>query len=67
VLNTTEIAPEQARTSWGRYILSHPRDSDYHLMARRRVMEDAFGHATFTSWRPRNSLAAGRWRADKLT
>ena len=49
MLNTTEIAPEQARTNFARYILSHLRDSDYHLMARRRVMEDAFGHATFTS------------------
>ena len=47
MLNTTEVAPEQACASWDQYVLSHPGGSGYHLMAWRRVMEDAFGHATF--------------------
>lgn len=47
MLITTEVALEEAGTSWDRYVLSHPGGSGYHLMAWRRVMEDAFGHATF--------------------
>ena len=47
MLVTTEVAREEAGTGWDRYVLSHPGGSGYHLMAWRRVMEDAFGHATF--------------------
>jgi len=47
MLTTTVVAREQACTRWDRYVLSHPGGSGYHLMAWRRVMEDAFGHATF--------------------
>ena len=47
MLSTTEVARQQPCPSWDRYVLSHPGGSGYHLMAWRRVMEDAFGHATF--------------------
>lgn len=47
ILSTTEVTRGQAGVSWDRYVLSHPAGSGYHLMAWRRVMEDAFGHATF--------------------
>ena len=47
MLNTTEVTRGQDCASWDRYVLSHPSGTGYHLMAWRRVMEDAFGHATF--------------------
>jgi serine/alanine adding enzyme len=47
MLRTTFVARERGCASWDRYVLSHPGASGYHLMAWRRVMEDAFGHATF--------------------
>jgi serine/alanine adding enzyme len=47
MLTTTEVARDQACSSWDRYVLSHPGGSGYHLMAWRRVMADAFAHETF--------------------
>jgi serine/alanine adding enzyme len=47
MLRTTFVAPAQACASWDRYVLTHPDGSGYHLMAWRRVMEDAFGQSTF--------------------
>jgi serine/alanine adding enzyme len=47
VLSTTEIRREPDCASWDRYVLSHSCATGYHLMAWRRVIEDAFGHPTF--------------------
>lgn len=46
-LQVVQVGADSEGTAWDRYVLDHPMACGYHLMAWRRVIEDAFGHRTF--------------------
>ena len=46
-LTATEIRTPRDGILWDHYVLDHPLGTGYHLMAWRRVIEEAFGHRTF--------------------
>lgn len=46
-LAVSEIRADGEGLTWDRYVVDRPQASGYHLMAWRRVLEEAFGHQTF--------------------